>query len=222
MKINSIFQGIEGEGMQIGIPKTFIRLQGCSMKCKHCDTPEAQNFKEGKDMTPIQIVNKVRYYYQKYISITGGNPLEQDLDDLYNLVRELKKKHYKISIEVTGNEEIKSDISKIFNIVDFISFDMKSPSSKCKKQFHKSSVGWCHKAQYKIVVADWSDYVFAKKMITKYKMCKIILTPCWNTNSKLNKKFAEELYRKVLRDNLRCRVIIQQHKIVYGADKKNV
>ena len=39
MKINEIFLGVEGEGLEIGIPKIFIRTQGCGIRCSVCDTP---------------------------------------------------------------------------------------------------------------------------------------------------------------------------------------
>ena len=164
--------------------------------------------------------SEVRKHYIKYVSITGGNPLEQNLEELIELIRELKQRKYKISIEVTGNEKTNKSIEKIFNSVDFISFDMKSPSSKTENHFHKSNVGWNYKAQYKIVVADRSDYKFAKEMINKYRMCDIILTPAWNFGKEIDKNFVKDIYKRVLDDNLKTRVIVQQHKIIYGASIK--
>lgn len=224
MKINSIFQAIEGEGLEVGIPKVFIRTQGCSMNCAHCDTPEALNFNKGKDMSVKQIMNKVNEYNQRFVTITGGNPLQQPPQELLSLVKQLKAKRYHTTIETTGSDDIKSDrshIYKIFNLVDFISFDMKSPSAHTLP-FHSSSVGWNFKSQYKIVIEDWNDYNFAKEMIEKYRMCKIILTPCWKVNEELNKDFISKLEKKVLKDSLRTRVIVQQQKFIYGPNKRNV
>ena len=223
MKINSIFEAIEGEGMEVGTPKTFIRLQGCSMNCITCDTPEAQDFNKGKEMTVEQIADKVKEFNHKYITITGGNPLEHNIENLTNLVTKLVRPNkFYVTLEVTGCENCNTpQISKLFNRVNFISFDMKSPSSKCKQSFDSSNIGWTFKSQYKIIVADWHDYKYAKQMIKKYKTCKIILTPCWEVNNEINKEFVQELNKKILKDNLKCRVIIQQHKIIYG-HKKNV
>ena len=224
MKINSIFQAIEGEGIDIGTPKVFIRTQGCSMNCVNCDTPEAQDSKKGKKMTVKQIVDKVRKFKQKHITITGGDPMQQNHNELLELIKEFKRvnQNYHITLEVTGNDERDNVIDKIFNKVDFLSFDMKSPSSKSALPFHKSSIGWNHKSQYKIVIERWDDYDFAKRMIKKYKMCDIVLTPCWKPDEILNEDFIKKLHEKILKDGLKCKVIIQQHKIVYGAKKKNV
>ena len=209
--------------MGIGTPKVFIRTQGCMMNCVTCDTPEAQNPNKGKEMSVKQIINEVSKYKQKYITITGGDPMEQNYSELLELIKEIKRvnQNCHITLEVTGSDERDTMVDKIFNKVDFLSFDIKSPSSKSLTPFHKSSIGWSFKSQYKIVINDWKDYEFAKEMIKKYVMCKIILTPCWKVGKGLNKKFISELFDRVLKDNLRCKVIIQQHKIVYG-HKKNV
>ena len=225
MKINSIFDAIEGEGREVGTPKTFIRMQGCTMGCVNCDTPEALSFDGGKEMTVEQIMEQVKKLKHKNITITGGNPLEQGISELSDLIIGLRKKinRYHITLEVTGCENsLAITIERLFNKVDFISFDMKSPSSKCKEQFDKSNVGWCSKAQYKIVITNWKDYKFAKEMVHKYRMCNIILTPCWQTNEEINKDFVQKLCAKVLEDNLKARIIVQQHKVIYDAKKQRV
>ena len=38
-----VFSSIQGEGLQIGQMQSFVRFQGCSLRCRWCDTPE--NFK---------------------------------------------------------------------------------------------------------------------------------------------------------------------------------
>ena len=36
LKINEIFDTIQGEAHYTGTPATFIRLQGCPVGCKYC------------------------------------------------------------------------------------------------------------------------------------------------------------------------------------------
>ena len=222
MRINTIYSTIEGEGIEIGTPKVFVRFQGCSVGCVNCDTPEAKDLNKGKEMGVTQIMEKIKKLKIKHVTLTGGNPMEQNLDDLLRLIKQLKKMKYIISIEVTGCDEIKNNKERILNMVDFISFDIKSPSAKALMPFHKSSVGWNFRAQYKIVIGDWNDYNFAKQMIKKYRMCNIVLTPCWNVNKELDKQFVQELNKKVLKENLKCHVIAQQHKLIYGPNKQKI
>ena len=43
--IQEIFLTIQGEGPMVGIPSIFIRLGGCNLACKFCDT-EFESFKK--------------------------------------------------------------------------------------------------------------------------------------------------------------------------------
>jgi 7-carboxy-7-deazaguanine synthase len=59
MFINEIFYSIQGEGLLTGIPSVFIRLAGCPLRCRWCDTQYAQNPASGNDLTIPQIIDKV-------------------------------------------------------------------------------------------------------------------------------------------------------------------
>ena len=43
LKINEIFDTIQGEAYFTGTPATFIRLQGCPVGCAWCDTKHTWN-----------------------------------------------------------------------------------------------------------------------------------------------------------------------------------
>ena len=43
MKISEIFLSFQGEGVYSGIPAVFVRVGGCNLSCKWCDT-EMFNF----------------------------------------------------------------------------------------------------------------------------------------------------------------------------------
>ena len=38
LRVNEIFRSIQGEGVLTGQPMTFLRLFGCNLDCKYCDT----------------------------------------------------------------------------------------------------------------------------------------------------------------------------------------
>ena len=223
MKINSIFLSLEGEGINIGVPEIFVRFQGCGMKCKNCDTPEAKNPNRGRNMSVDKIIEKIKRLNYKRVVLTGGTPLEQNIIDLKKLIRKLKIKNYFITLEATGCDKITPSISDIFNKVDFISFDVKSPSTGVNI-FERGCMRWGWKSQYKIIVSDEKDYKFAKQVISKYtnSRYKFIITPCWNVNRNINIKFIQKIWKNILRDKLNCRVILQQHKVVYGSNKVGV
>lgn len=95
MKVNEIFYSIQGEGHYAGTPAVFVRLQGCNLKCKFCDT----NHSAGKEMSNVMILQEVQKYPAKVVIITGGEPLLQDIEPL---VDTLQKHRYKVNIETNG------------------------------------------------------------------------------------------------------------------------
>ena len=53
LKINEIFDTIQGEAYFTGTPATFIRLQGCPVGCNWCDTKHTGS--EGVEKLKIEI-----------------------------------------------------------------------------------------------------------------------------------------------------------------------
>lgn len=226
MKIAEIYAGIEGEGSRIGNPQTFIRLQGCKVGCTWCDTKYAQDEKLGEEKKIDEIVQEVEKIGLGSVSITGGNPLEQ-AEQLLDLIKVLNKKKFHISIEATGQEFNKS----IFDIVDFISCDIKPPSSKVKADLSNIEnifSKYDYKSQFKIVVADKKDLDFACEVYNlfaknKHKEFNMLITPCWPEKQKeANKKIFQDISSRVISGKMRVKVVLQQHKIIYSAEAKGV
>ena len=95
MKVVDIFSSFQGEGYYTGVRATFIRLGGCNLNCYFCDT----DWSIWKEFNITEIIKLVE---DKLVVITGGEPLLQDLDDL---VLELKKDDHIIAIETNGTIE---------------------------------------------------------------------------------------------------------------------
>ena len=97
LQIVSIFPTIQGEGQYAGQPAIFIRLGGCNLACKFCDT----EFEDFKEMNLDFILDKVDELKtnQKIIVITGGEPLRQPIE---KLCEELLNKGFKVQIETNG------------------------------------------------------------------------------------------------------------------------
>lgn len=77
LKVNEIFDSIDGEGRRAGELTSFIRLTGCNLRCTYCDS--IYTFHEGEEMEIEDIVKKVSY---KNVTLTGGEPLYQDVHEL--------------------------------------------------------------------------------------------------------------------------------------------
>lgn len=127
-----IFHAIQGEGASTGAPRVFIRLSGCNLHCKWCDTAYTWNW-EG---TPFQhendekfdlsaqtitlsvsdIASRVAAYGPVGIVITGGEPLLQQ-SRLPELIAAIKFEAGPVWVEIETNGSIKpgSDLVNLVN-----------------------------------------------------------------------------------------------------------
>lgn len=229
--INSIYRATEGEGIHIGMPQIFVRFQGCHIGCVNCDTKETWEFDPAFTMSLDEVMEKIEVLSQeviKRVSITGGDPLHPShVPSLLALVKELKARNYFINIEAAGTRIV----PEVFDLVDFISYDVKTPSTQVKTSkdlLLKFLQSYGAKAQVKAVVADKKDFesvfdafYFVKKHddVPKAPWC---LTPCFEPGE----AFPMNRFQQVVQLNesfgMPFRVIGQQHKWVYGSDAKQV
>jgi len=100
MVINEIFYSLQGEGFLAGIPSVFVRLAGCPLRCRWCDTKYAWTEEAGEDYRIEEIVQTIQRWTCKFIVITGGEPMTNS--DLPELVQKLKASDKHITIETAG------------------------------------------------------------------------------------------------------------------------
>ncbi|MCK5020553.1 MAG: 7-carboxy-7-deazaguanine synthase QueE, partial [Candidatus Peribacteraceae bacterium] len=118
IKIAEQFYTIQGEGKDIGKPAYFIRLVGCFLRCKFCDSKHSW---VGENTLPFLSDIKPFNITGKYIVLTGGEPMMHiDKPELKEFVDKLSG--YEINVETTGiRENTIYDGNVIDNVLDFIS-----------------------------------------------------------------------------------------------------
>jgi len=100
MIVNEIFYSLQGEGFLAGLPSVFVRLAGCPLRCRWCDTKYGWDEKTGVHYSIERIVQTVQQWPSKFIVITGGEPMINA--DLPPLARRLKASGKHITIETAG------------------------------------------------------------------------------------------------------------------------
>ncbi|GAF67630.1 unnamed protein product [marine sediment metagenome] len=100
MKVNEIFYSLQGEGRLAGVPSVFVRLSGCPLRCKWCDTKYAWDESAGQDCGIEEIISNVGQWPCRHVVITGGEPMIHA--DLPQLVRRIKNADRHITIETAG------------------------------------------------------------------------------------------------------------------------
>jgi anaerobic ribonucleoside-triphosphate reductase activating protein len=119
MRVIKIFGGTIVDG--IGL-RTSIYFAGCKHYCKGCHNPESWDFKAGEFMTVKDILEKVKYYNFN-VTLSGGDPLYQDLEVLSFLCKKIHDLNLNIWL-YTGFvfEELQNDVKykKILENIDVI------------------------------------------------------------------------------------------------------
>jgi len=225
LRVNEIYTALEGEGILIGEPHQFIRLQGCKVGCKTCDTKYAISEKGGSLITYKNIIKQLSSF-PKNIVITGGDPLLQK-KELIPFLKLLIDNGYFIIVELTG---LKYD-EDIVKYVDFVSLDLKTPSAGIKlpdNQFDILSdyiINHPH-VQVKAVISNEEDLSYAVDMFSlihdKHPYAPLVFTPCWE-NDIPSKDLIDNIRERLTEEEMDyVRVIIQQHKMIYGSSMKGV
>ena len=168
LNIAKIFYSIQGEGVNQGVPTTFVRLQGCNLltPCSWCDTKFAQG--NGGTLLSIdnilaEVVAAEPRTYKHWVCITGGEPLFQP-KGLHELVKALNRYGFLIEIETNGS------IPKPFwwTIVDSWVADIKCPSSGvCGTSREQDWFEARTQDQVKFVVGSTDDIAFARQVIMR-------------------------------------------------------
>ena len=100
MRISEIFYSLQGEGFLAGMTSIFVRLAGCPLRCRWCDTKYAWDQTAGAHYSVDKIVQTVQQWPSKFVVITGGEPMINP--DLPQLIQKLKASDKHITIETAG------------------------------------------------------------------------------------------------------------------------
>lgn len=106
-RIVEIFESLQGEGYNTGMPAIFIRLGRCDLACAWCDT----DYLSYTHMPLSTILESIQHYSTKNIIITGGEPAIHPR--LTVMLDALKALGYYLCIESNGLHQIPTQIDYI-------------------------------------------------------------------------------------------------------------
>lgn len=214
--VNEIFGSIDGEGLRTGELATFIRLAGCNLRCRYCDTSYALKCKQGNEMSIDEILEEVKSIGFKNITLTGGEPLiHRNVD---KLISRLIEEGYKINIETNGSVDITPYLDK--NVI--ITMDYKTPASGEVNKMLLSNLEKLRESDVLKFVCNEDDLIHITSILKIYKpKCYIYLSPIFNEIE------PSELveYLKGLNeivDTSKMRVQVQLHKIIWNPEERGV
>jgi len=205
LRITEIFYSLQGESRPVGFPTVFIRLTGCPLRCRYCDTEYA--FSGGEQMSIDAVIEAVADYNTRYVCVTGGEPLAQP--GCAVLLTGLCDGGYEVLLETSGALDI-SGVDRRVTVV----MDIKTPASGEADRMLWSNLEHLKPTdQIKLVLSDRSDYEWARQLIETRGLagrCSVLLSPAWG-------QLAErDLADWILADRLAVQFQIQLHKHLWG------
>lgn len=213
LRITEIFLSIQGESSHAGRPCAFVRLTGCPMRCRWCDSE--YTFTGGERISFEEIFQKLTDYNCNLVEVTGGDPLAQK--NVYPFVTELCDRGYEVLIETGGFFSTENVDARAAIILD-----VKCPSSGESERNHWANLERLNskKDEIKFVVADWNDWEYAKETIKKYDLetraREILISPVFGIEN------LQQISESVANSNLKVRLNLQLHKYIWGADVHGV
>lgn len=208
LRISEIFHSLQGESRTIGLPTVFVRLTGCPLRCRWCDSAYA--FNGGQMMDLDQIMVQVASYTARHVTVTGGEPLAQP--GAIELMNRLCDAGYQVSIETSGALDVEGIDPRVSIVMD-----LKAPGSD---ESHRNR--WenlpllAEKDQIKFVVADRADYEWSRMAMDQHQLGSrvgdVLMSP---VHGELDPKSLAEW---ILDDGIAVRMQLQMHKYLWGEE----
>lgn len=202
LEICEIFYSLQGESSYMGMPCIFVRLAGCNLRCRYCDT--GYSYAPGTMMGFADILAEIAKFPANVVEITGGEPLWQENCPAFMEV--LLRKGYKVLLETNGAmfiDEVPREVVKIL--------DVKCPGSGEGGSFQRANLklmaDW---DELKFVLTSFHDYRFARDFVRANKLEGRVL----HFSPVTNMLPAELLAEWLLQDGLRVKLSLQLHKIL--------
>lgn len=206
LRVTEIFFSLQGESRTAGLPTVFVRLTGCPLRCVYCDTAYA--FSGGHVMLVSKIMDRVRAYPTRYVTVTGGEPLAQQRGCLA-LLSQLCDEDYEVSLETGGSLDVSAVDPRVVKVLD-----IKTPGSGEVERNRLANLEWLGpRDQVKFVICGRGDYEWCAGLLQTTDLgsrCEILMSP---VHGKLE---PGRLADWILADGLPVRLQVQLHKYLWG------
>ncbi len=221
--INEIFYSIQGESTWAGCPCVFVRLRGCHLRCRYCDTEYA--FKEGGRRDIDDLIAEVESHPADLVQITGGEPLLQT--GVHALIARLADRGKTVLIETSGACDISVCDPRAIRILD-----IKTPGSGESERMHWPNLDHlADRDEVKFVITDRADFDWAADIIRRHDLatrCRaVLLSPVFEQPPGLeiagcSGLSMRELAEWILESGLPVRMQTQLHKHIWDPQMRGV
>jgi len=205
LQLCECFLSIQGETTHAGWPCAFLRLAGCNLDCRWCDTAYARD-EPGEPITVEACIERVEALGVPLVSITGGEPLLQDETPV--LAAALAERGYTVLVETNGSLDIDRIAPPALRILD-----LKPPSSGCDGRMDWSNLERLRTGdELKIPVANREDYDWTRRVLRNADVHPSVTPLLSPVQPDLSPRALADW---MLADRLPARLQVQLHRILW-------
>lgn len=205
------FYSLMGESTAAGLPAFFIRLTGCNLRCRYCDTPYA--YEGGEERSVNDLVAVAMAFPARMALVTGGEPLLQA--DALVLLAQLADAGFIVFLETNGSLPIREVDPRVRRIVD-----VKCPGSGMEAHNFWPNLEWLTlHDEVKFVVSDKRDFDWALGIIKEHDLLSrspVLISPVFGLAP------ARDAAAWILECGLPLRLNLQLHKYIWGPEVRGV
>jgi len=210
--VHELYASVQGESSFVGLPCAFVRLTGCNLRCRWCDTTHA--FHGGRRRPVEEVAREALALGTPLVLVTGGEPLLQP--GTLPLLRRLCDAGRTVLLETSGERDVSEVDPRVHRIVD-----LKAPGSgESERNRWENLRVLTRRDEVKIVLADEADYRWARDVVRRERLTErvgaVLFSPAWGQLD------PARLAAWILRDRLAVRLQLQLHKVVWGAEARRV
>ena len=213
MRISEIFRSIQGESSFAGLPCTFVRTAGCSLRCAYCDTGYALDKRSGHEMSLQAVLERTRALGVDLVEITGGEPLEQP--EITELGRRLLDLGAVVLVETSGAFPVDVLPAGVIKIMD-----IKTPSSRMAHRNHWANLAALSpRDEVKFVIADREDFAWSVAVCQEHGLFhrhSVLFSPSFAVLPPVR------LAQWILQEKIPVRLNLQIHKFIWEPSERGV
>lgn len=218
---------VQGEGVHIGIPATFLRVQHCSQSCIWCDSSEV--WRQGNPYTFQELFDVIesadlirKFKAGQHLVLTGGSPVKAQ-KNLVGFLQEFKQVYGFLPYIEIENESTLMPSEELIELVDCWNNSPKLENSYNPRDFRLQPVilkklSSLKNSWFKFVVFEEEDWQEIKRDFLDTELIQknqIILMPLGATREELLQN-RQRVVDIAVRENVRYST--REHVILW--DKK--
>lgn len=204
--VTETFTSIQGESTWAGTPCFFIRLSGCNLRCRYCDS--THSYPQGRKRSVSSLARQFAASAAAMAEITGGEPLAQPgFRALAQALRDAGRGR-PVLVETNGSKDISALPEGVIAVMDI----------KCPDSGEAAAMDFGNLRrlrpydEVKFVISSRRDFIWARRMVVKYKLAgrchAVLFSPVQDRLP------ASRLAEWVVGAGLPVRVQVQLHKVL--------